>query len=64
MDCPTLALSATVGNAHQICEWWSSMRPMELIVHHGRFIKLQRHQIMDYGDLEIIQNVTRYQLPE
>ena len=54
VTCPTLALSATIGNAAQLQGWWQGVRDdcalvdgveaadrVELVEHSGRFINVQ-----------------------
>ncbi|RHY28877.1 hypothetical protein DYB32_005633 [Aphanomyces invadans] len=44
MSCPFLALSATIGNATKVAEWWREFHPnpIHLLEYRGRFINLQR----------------------
>ncbi|ETV65291.1 hypothetical protein H257_17944 [Aphanomyces astaci] len=44
MSCPFLALSATIGNATKVVEWWREFHPnpIHLLEYRGRFINLQR----------------------
>ncbi|CAK4326273.1 unnamed protein product [Aphanomyces euteiches] len=44
MSCPFLALSATIGNATKVVEWWRGFHPnpIHLLEYRGRFINLQR----------------------
>uniref|UniRef100_A0A7S1BV22 Helicase ATP-binding domain-containing protein n=1 Tax=Corethron hystrix TaxID=216773 RepID=A0A7S1BV22_9STRA len=64
-DCPCLALSATIGNAVQLQEWFTSVREMQemkliegekskeylLKEHFARFINLQRY-VVTYEDVK------------
>ena len=57
VNCPTLALSATIGNAKQLQGWWQGVRDdcklaggapddsVELVEHSGRFINVQNLEI-------------------
>jgi ATP-dependent RNA helicase DDX60 len=44
VNCPFLALSATIGNAEKLLSWWKlhHPRPVHLLEYKGRFINLQR----------------------
>ncbi|OQS02417.1 DEAD/DEAH box RNA helicase [Thraustotheca clavata] len=44
INCPFLALSATIGNASVLSEWWKKHHPngIHLLEYRGRFINLQR----------------------
>ncbi|TDH71438.1 hypothetical protein CCR75_008250 [Bremia lactucae] len=44
VTCPFLALSATIGNAEKLKEWWETHleRDVHLLEYKGRFINLQR----------------------
>ncbi|KDO34038.1 hypothetical protein SPRG_01312 [Saprolegnia parasitica CBS 223.65] len=44
ITCPFLALSATIGNATVLAEWWKRHHPhpIHLLEYRGRFINLQR----------------------
>jgi len=58
VTCPMLALSATVGNADELRDWWQAVRDdaaeaagdaVELVEHRGRFINVQ-NLILDERD--------------
>ena len=50
INCSFLALSATVANVEDICDWWKSIRPntdIHVEKYNNRFINLERHIIAD-----------------
>lgn len=50
INCSFLALSATVANVEDICDWWKSIRPntdIHVEKYNNRFINLERHVITD-----------------
>ena len=56
IDCPFLALSATIKNSEQLQSWFQKAvpeRPVELEVVRSRFINLQRH-VWNGSELEML----------
>ena len=58
VSCPTLALSATIGNAPELQAWWQRVRDdaasgdrVELVEHTGRFINVQNLVLNPAGKL-------------
>jgi hypothetical protein len=50
MNCSFLALSATVANVEDLCDWWKNVRPntnIHVEKYNNRFINLERHIITD-----------------
>ena len=50
INCSFLALSATVANVEDLCEWWKNIRPntdIHVEKYNNRFINLERHIITD-----------------
>ena len=50
INCSFLALSATVANVEDLCEWWKTIRPntdIHIEKYNSRFINLERHIISD-----------------
>lgn len=50
INCSFLALSATVANVEDLCDWWKSIRPntdIHVEKYNNRFINLERHIIAD-----------------
>lgn len=50
INCSFLALSATVANVEDLCEWWKTVRPntnIHIEKYNSRFINLERHIIVD-----------------
>ncbi|KAF0698130.1 Aste57867_11226 [Aphanomyces stellatus] len=54
MSCPFLALSATIGNATKVVDWWRGFHPnpIHLLEYRGRFINLQR---MVFQKTQVVQ---------
>lgn len=50
INCSFLALSATVANVEDLCEWWKQIRPntdIHIEKYNNRFINLERHVIVN-----------------